>query len=660
MPGRKNAFAYFVERDVSADSRTVGWLIREHRDDIIRQWEEVVRSLPGTELPEPILRDEVPELVDTIARLVDQMPPQPPQPATQLADRHALQRLGVGFELAHVLMEYSALRNCILEAVAAERTLAHRELLALNHAVDTVANRSVERFSEASERLLKALDKISAEALQCKSLDELLHRLLRVLMQASPAVDSVAILLRQDGHLRVRAAEGLIAERDPSFTIAIGEGFSGEIAARREPMLSHSAANDPRVKSDFIKVRKIQALYGVPLIDTDVIGVAHMGSLSVHDFTHEEKLLFQAMATRAAAAIVHTQLVEQIEAAHNLLVSTLRQMPIGVVIRDPSGCLIVANQAAERIMRGPVPPSWPAGPADREWAAFDQSGKEVSEKDWPLARAVASGSLHDLLTLKWRDGTTRQIEFSAAPIRDRNDEVVAGVVILEDVTELKQAEQERDLYISTMSHDLRSPLSTIQMAAAAMSRSRAPTDDREGVAIDRILRNAKMMERLIQQLLDFARSRHAGGLPLTRRPTDLVVLCKETIDSFAASDPSRSVRFAGPGSVMGHWDPDRLAQLVQNLVGNALQHGRRDQPVDVSIRADEATAELRVSNAMERPIPASLVPHLFDPFRRGGEPNGLGLGLYICQQIARAHGSDVQFASEDGHATFTVRLPRGA
>lgn len=76
--------------------------------------------------------------------------------------------------------------------------------------------------------------------------------------------------------------------------------------------------------------------------------------------------------------------------------------------------------------------------------------------------------------------------------------------------------------------------------------------------------------------------------------------------------------------------------------------------------APEATAELRVANAMERPIPASLVPHLFDPFRRGSEPNGLGLGLYICQQIARAHGCDVEFASDDGHATFTVRLPRAA
>jgi signal transduction histidine kinase len=654
-------FAIPVEGDLPVAHPSVGGLIRQQQDRIIRAWESSVRSLPGTEIPGPILRDEMPEIVRAIALLVDEKPPGPPLPATQLAERHAVQRLGIGFELAHVLMEYSVLRNCILEVTAGERTLAYQELIALNHAIDTVANRSVEHFTEASERLLKSLDYISAEALQSKSLDDLLHRLLRVLMEASPAVDSVAILLKQDGQLRVRAAAGLIAERDPSFTIAVGEGFSGRIAALREPLLSHSAATDPRVKSEFIKLRKIQALYGVPLIDTDVVGVAHMGSLSVHDFTHEEKLLFQAMATRATAAIVHTQLVEQLEAAHNLLVSTLRQMPIGVIIRDPSGGLIVANQAAERIMRGPVSPTWPADSeqAARAWAAFDRRGNEVTGKDWPLARAVAGTELHDLLTFRWKDGTAREIEFAAVPIRDRNDQVVAGVVILEDVTEVKQAERERDLYISTMSHDLRSPLSTIQMAAASMSRYRPPTDGREVVAIERIVRNANLMERLIQQMLDFARSRHAGGLPLARRPTDLVALCRETIDSFAASDPSRQVRLTVPEAVVGDWDPDRLRQLVQNLVANALQHGRREELIDVSLRVDGGAAELRVSNAIETPIPASLVPHLFDPFRRGGEPGGLGLGLYICQQIARAHGSDVQFEHDDRRATFIVRLPRG-
>ena len=638
--------------------RSVGELIRQRRENIIRAWEACVRQLPATSnLPSPILRDEMPELVDTIATLVDE--PRVPRVQSQLPERHALQRLGIGFELAHVLMEYSVLRNCILEALAGEEPLAFGELIALNKGVDTVANRSIERFSQASERLLKSLDRISAEALESKSLDELLHRLLKILIQASPAVDSVAILLNQDGRLRVRAALGLIAERDPSFSIAIGEGFSGTIAARRQPMLSHSAETDPLVKSDFIKLRKIQALYGVPLIDVDLVGVAHMGSLTAHDFTHEEKLLFQAMATRATVAIVHTRLLEQLEASHNLLVSTVRQMPIGVVIRDSSGNLIVANEAAERMLRRESASLWRSNASPRGWRVFDRGGNEVPPEAWPLARAIEGTAHQEELTFRWADGATRTFDALAAPIRDREGRIVAGVMVFEDVTELRQAEEEREIYISSMSHDLRSPLSVIRMASDSLLRQDGDRSERDATAIARIARSAKGMDRLIQQLLDFARSRHGGGIPIARRPTDLVALCRQMIDSFQASEPTRRIEFEAPESVLGDWDPDRLSQLVQNLLGNAIQHGRRDAPVEIAIAIEDGRAVLRVSNASDKAIPAALLPHLFDPFRRGGEQGGLGLGLYICQQIARAHGTEVQVFSDEQRTTFTVRLPLG-
>ncbi len=636
--------------------RSIAQRIRQHRESIIRAWEAAVRELPVSgDLPTPILRDEMPEIVDRIAVLVDH--PGPQTPRSELPERHALQRLGIGFALAHVLMEYSVLRNCILEATAGDTPLSYRELVALNDAIDTVANRSVERFSQASERLLKALDRISAEALQSKSLDDLLHRLLRVLMQASPAVDSVAILLANDGQLRVRAAQGLIAERDPSFSLRIGEGFSGTIAERREPMLSRSAATDPLVKSDFIKLRKIQALYGVPLIDVDIVGVAHMGSLTVHDFTHEEKLLFQAMAQRATVAIVHTQLLDQLEAAHDLLVATVQQMPIGVIIRDAHGQLIAANAAAERMLRGPIGVTLPSPAAPRPWRVIGGDGRELAPDAWPLMRAVAGEERHEELTFAWDDGTARTFDFAASPIRDRDGRVVAGVVVFQDITELKQAEQERELYISSMSHDLRSPLSVVTMATEQLLQRDRSRGNGDATALERIARNARQMDRLIQQLLDFARSRHAGGIPLHKQPTDLAALCRHMIDSFQASQPARRVRLDAPPSLVGYWDGDRLAQMVQNLIGNAFEHGLPDAPVEVSLGVEGECAVLRVSNRSERPIPPELLPRLFDPFRRGSDRGGLGLGLYICQQIARAHGAEVRVSSDAERTTFIVCLP---
>jgi PAS domain S-box-containing protein len=112
----------------------------------------------------------------------------------------------------------------------------------------------------------------------------------------------------------------------------------------------------------------------------------------------------------------------------------------------------------------------------------------------------------------------------------------------------------------------------------------------------------------------------------------------------------------------GEWDPDRLAQVVSNLVGNALQHGAHDTPVEVRLGHEDSTLVLTVHN-QGTPIPEALLPHVFDPFRRADNRSrqGLGLGLYIVQQLILAHGGTITVSSQvDSGTTFTVRLPRHA
>src|SRR5262249_54523516 len=162
-------------------------------------------------------------------------------------------RLGVGYELSDVLLEYSVLRTCIVEGITLERDLAVGERVSLHKAIDKMAARSVQRFAQARDKVIASLDRISSEALSSGSVDDLLQRLLNALLEASPAVASVTILLKHDdGRLHVRAAVGLTAERDPNFSIAFGEGFAGTIAATGAPMLLHSAATDPLVSSEFL------------------------------------------------------------------------------------------------------------------------------------------------------------------------------------------------------------------------------------------------------------------------------------------------------------------------------------------------------------------------------------------------------------------------
>lgn len=173
------------------------------------------------------------------------------------------------------------------------------------------------------------------------------------------------------------------------------------------------------------------------------------------------------------------------------------------------------------------------------------------------------------------------------------------------------------------------------------------------------------MGRMITDLLDLARARLGGGIPVTARPTDFSVLVHRVVDELRLVHEGRELvrRIPEPtaGRVVGKWDADRLSQLVGNLVINAIEHGPREHPVVVTLSRTPTSAILSVANHGQ--IPPELLGQLFDPFRSGAARRetatggGLGLGLYIVQQIAVAHGGTVSASSEGGTVTFTARLP---
>ncbi|WP_375773001.1 PAS domain-containing protein [Archangium gephyra] len=233
-------------------------------------------------------------------------------------------------------------------------------------------------------------------------------------------------------------------------------------------------------------------------------------------------------------------------------------------------------------------------------------------------------------------------------------------VFFRDISERKRAEQFRERLMGIVSHDLRSPLHNISLNTELLLRR----DDVSGsvlTGVQRIARSTERMSRMITDLLDFTRARLGGGIPVQRRPCNLVDLVRATLEELEVPHPGRVVLSQEPGPYTGAWDPDRLAQALSNLVGNALQHGARDTPVEVALRQEGPTLVLTVHN-QGAPIPEALLPHVFDPFRRagGGSRDGLGLGLYIVQEILRAHGGSISVDSRaDSGTTFTVRLPRG-
>jgi signal transduction histidine kinase len=230
--------------------------------------------------------------------------------------------------------------------------------------------------------------------------------------------------------------------------------------------------------------------------------------------------------------------------------------------------------------------------------------------------------------------------------------------------ELERAVQISDLFVSILGHDLRNPISAIRMAAETIVR--LTVDARALRPAGRILTSASRMNRMIEQLLDFARARQGQGIPLHPDEMHLGDLCRQAVLELEDANPEASLHFQDLGDLSGFWDADRLAQVVTNLVANAVQHGTKGAPITIEVDGtDASTVRLRVRNSGT--IPPDVLPTLFEAFqgaaRQGvsdSRRSGLGLGLFIAREITRAHGGEIHAESLGGRTTFEVVLPRRA
>ena len=219
----------------------------------------------------------------------------------------------------------------------------------------------------------------------------------------------------------------------------------------------------------------------------------------------------------------------------------------------------------------------------------------------------------------------------------------------------------REQFIAVLGHDLRNPLFAV-LAGSSFLLS-LPNDERQRNMIQRIQSAAERMVQLIEHIMDFARGRLGGGIALSLQPVAITEVVTDVVAEIASAHPERTIRVTAAVDGTSLLDRTRVAQLLSNLVGNAVQHSPRNAAVDVRAEGSAETLRLSVTNRGE-PIPPDIRARLFQPYVRsaGDKPRaGLGLGLYIAHEIARAHGGSIAVQStDDGVTTFTVDLPRGS
>lgn len=227
--------------------------------------------------------------------------------------------------------------------------------------------------------------------------------------------------------------------------------------------------------------------------------------------------------------------------------------------------------------------------------------------------------------------------------------------------------ESQDIFLGILGHDLRSPLQSVSLGAAYMMRSQ-DIDSRMIQLGARMYNSATRMSEMLDDLLDFTKIRIGSGLEMSRKPTDLALVCGQVVEEFLASHPGRVIRSATAGDCCGNWDGRRIAQVCQNLIGNALQYGMPDSPIEISMQGNADDVVLSVRN-LGTPIPEAEQSTLFDPLRRhvarisedAYSSKNLGLGLYIAKEVVRAHHGTITLKSTAAEGTiFRVILPKAA
>jgi signal transduction histidine kinase len=408
----------------------------------------------------------------------------------------------------------------------------------------------------------------------------------------------------------------------------------------------------------------VGCLLAVPLVSRErVVGLMALDHPDVrYVFTNEQVNLAMTIGSQAAVAIENARLhrelqdraheleqrvqerTSRLEAQYAWLATILRSSSDGIIVTDVGGGIIQAN---------PVVESWLA-----QVLSLEDAGR-LQEAVRSLAVRAEERS-EEVLELTGLD-----LHLSASPILEQGTKKVAVVIAAHDISHLKALDRMRARFISDISHELRTPITTIKLYAALMRRS-SPQKMRE--YLDMLIQEADRQAKLVEDILQISRI-EAARLEMESYPTSLNELVAEIVASKQTVAQERGLALKcqvvepGPRSVV---DPNRIMQVLNNLVTNAIDYTAAGGEVVVSVK-EEATdgrawAVLTVADTGIG-ISEEELPHIFDRFFRGERPQlmgvpGTGLGLAISKDIVELHGGKMTVESEVGvGSTFAVWLP---
>jgi PAS domain S-box-containing protein len=447
------------------------------------------------------------------------------------------------------------------------------------------------------------------------------------------------------------------------------------------------AVDERRGYEDEMRVRRRDGVYrhllvrATPIVDPG--GIREWVGTST-DITER-----RALEDRLRAA--NTELVvASLEAATRAgrLETMFESLADGLLVYDADGRIIRMNGALRRLLALDRDPMYDERPAAERAALVhvrDANGRPIDLDEWSVTRILRGETLTDAamvsMIVRALDGRDLYMSVSGAPIRDDAGNVIGGIQIMRDVTERRRHEEERAHILGVVSHELRTPLASLKARVQLARRAEEAEEAEQAVAdgagepvgmaamrrehLEKIEREARRMERLINDLLDASRM-ESGALELHLQRRDLVALCRASAEEQAAAS-GRPIALELPAEpIPAEVDGDRMEQILLNLLANALKFAPPDRPVRLSLRREDTVARIAVCDEGPGIAPDDLA-RVFERFYRApgadasssnGAAGGLGLGLYITRGLVERHGGAITVESVPGHgATFSFTLP---
>ncbi len=458
--------------------------------------------------------------------------------------------------------------------------------------------------------------------------------------------DAGAVAALEGGELVIGAAQGEGVEQAIGTRAASTGWLGGDVVQLNAPVAREDVAPDSALgEADAVLALGHRAYLGVPLAarDGSVLGVLSIYSAAPRAWREDEREALAALAANASVALANAELYQRLALEHEQSVAILSNVADGIVAVDRSGRVVAWNAAAEEITGVPAEEAIGGTPLD------------VLRRE---LRSETGGS--NRLVPIMRGNEEVWLSLSETVMRDPTGAVAGRIFAFRDMSAERFAEQMRSDFVSTVSHELRAPLTSIYGFAATLLRKDIDFSESERATfLGYIASESEQLTRIVDALLSVARL-DGGQLDVELQPTDVRTVLAEALPTNGNVEPnSHSFVLDLADDVSDvNADPDKLREIVDQLIDNAVKYSPDGGVVRVEARRRTDAVEISVADEGVG-IPAARIDRIFDKFFTGGESHpGTGLGLFIAQGLVAAMGGKIWVNSNEGRGSrFTFELP---